>query len=453
MMDVGFDTIGNAILICYDSAPILVTDPWLVGTAYFGSWTFSHDIPESQMVAIRQCQFAWLSHGHPDHLSVESLRLLRAKKLLLPDHVGSRIATDLSNEGFSVQVLADRIWYQLSPRIRVFCIADYNQDGILLIDINGRLIINMNDASDRGWGALVNSIIRRYTRSFLLRLSGFGDTDMINIFHETGGRLTPRAAKKRPVGQEIAMMLRQFPARYFIPFSSMHRYQRKDSAWAEQYTTRLPDYAIGFESSRSQLLPAFLRWNCERDTYEQISPSERAVRFVPPEDYGDNWSDPLEKSEFPKIADYFKSIKHLSDHFDYLNFRVGKRDNIVELSRRKFNRAITFEVPRNSLVTAIRYRIFDDLLIGNFMRTTLHGRFGKTGLYPDFTPYVAKYADNGGARSREELREYFEQYRQRAPISFLKGLVEAHARDVIRYTFDIDSRIYGVARRTYFALK
>ena len=452
-MDVGFDTIGNATLICYDSAPILVTDPWLVGTAYFGSWTFSHDIPEAQLAAIRQCQFVWLSHGHPDHLSLESLRLLRAKKVLLPDHVGSRIANDLSNQGFSVQVLGDRTWYQLSPRIRVLCIADYNQDGILLVDINGRLVININDASDRGWGGLVNSITRRYKTSFLLRLAGFGDTDMINIFHESGGRLTPRAAKKRPIGQEIAMMLRHFPARYFIPFSSMHRYQRTDSGWADQFSTRLSDYALGFESSRSELLPAFLRWDCNRDTYEQISPSERPIRLVPPEHYGDNWSDPLEKDDAFHIAEYFKSIEHLSDHFDYLNFRVGGRDNIVELSRRKFNRAITFEVPRNSLMRAICHRIFDDLLIGNFMRTTLHGKFDKTGLYPDFTPYVAKYADNGGARSRDELCEYFEQYRQRAPISFLKGLVETHARDVIRNAFNIDSTVYRAARRTYFALK
>ena len=44
-MNVGFDTIGNATIICYDNKPVLVTDPWFVGDAYFGSWTFSHEIP------------------------------------------------------------------------------------------------------------------------------------------------------------------------------------------------------------------------------------------------------------------------------------------------------------------------------------------------------------------------------------------------------------------------
>jgi L-ascorbate metabolism protein UlaG (beta-lactamase superfamily) len=87
-MEAGFETIGNATLICYDRAPVLVTDPWIVGSAYFGSWILSHEIPEEQMSAIKSCEYVWISHGHPDHLSGESLDMLKNKKILLPDHVG-----------------------------------------------------------------------------------------------------------------------------------------------------------------------------------------------------------------------------------------------------------------------------------------------------------------------------------------------------------------------------
>ena len=41
-------TIGNATLIAYDNnLPILSTDPWFgdEDSAYFGSWTLSHEIP------------------------------------------------------------------------------------------------------------------------------------------------------------------------------------------------------------------------------------------------------------------------------------------------------------------------------------------------------------------------------------------------------------------------
>ena len=69
-------------------------------------------------------------------------------------------------------------------------------------------------------------------------------------------------------------------------------------------------------------------------------------------------------------------------------------------------------------MTAVESRIFDDLLIGNFMKTTLIGTWPRSGLYPDFTPYVARYSDQAEANTREEIDEYFEAYRQRDPMEF-----------------------------------
>ena len=37
-MELGFETIGNATLIAFDNGPVLATDPWIAGSAYFGSW-------------------------------------------------------------------------------------------------------------------------------------------------------------------------------------------------------------------------------------------------------------------------------------------------------------------------------------------------------------------------------------------------------------------------------
>ena len=103
-MDLGFETIGNATLICHDKGPVLVTDPWIRGPAYFGSWTCSHEIPEEQLASIKSCKFAWISHGHPDHLNSDSVELLKDKKFLIADHVGNRIHDDLAREGYHVRV-------------------------------------------------------------------------------------------------------------------------------------------------------------------------------------------------------------------------------------------------------------------------------------------------------------------------------------------------------------
>jgi L-ascorbate metabolism protein UlaG (beta-lactamase superfamily) len=154
-----FDTIGNATAICYEDRPVLATDPWIQGAAYFGSWKLSHEIPPAQLAAIKSAKYLWFSHGHPDHINAESLLALSDKIILLPDHVGGRIRNDLTRQGLTTQVLPDRQWVQLSPRIRVMCVSDYNQDALLFVDINGRLLVNFNDGNALGSERFVKKII------------------------------------------------------------------------------------------------------------------------------------------------------------------------------------------------------------------------------------------------------------------------------------------------------
>ena len=72
-----FETIGSAIVIAYDDdRPVLTTDPWIYGDAYFGSWGLDYEIPAAQMQAIRDADYHWFSHGHPDHLNIASLPML-----------------------------------------------------------------------------------------------------------------------------------------------------------------------------------------------------------------------------------------------------------------------------------------------------------------------------------------------------------------------------------------
>ena len=86
-------TTGNATIIVYDGTPLLATDPWIGDEepAYFGSWVLSHRIPQNLKDDIAACPYIWFSHGHPDHLNPTSIERFKGKKILLADHVGSRI--------------------------------------------------------------------------------------------------------------------------------------------------------------------------------------------------------------------------------------------------------------------------------------------------------------------------------------------------------------------------
>jgi hypothetical protein len=444
---VGFETIGSATIIAYDDVPIVATDPWINGDAYFGSWGLSHQIPSEQMAAIKACKFYWMSHGHPDHLNLGSLAELSQKEILLAEHRGNRICGDLSAMGFRVRVLPERTWISLSPNIKVLTISDPNQDSILLLDIGGTLVINLNDASDCGWGRFVKSVAKGYRDSYLLRLWSYGDGDMGNFFTETGERVSRRPHLQVPLGPQIQHDAVRFGARYAIPFSSFHRYQRADSIWANERVTPMEKYTAGQLPDLPPVLPPFLRINVRNGEVVEIGPPPNDQVVHKPEEFGDSWSDRLDASEKNELRAYFQAKEHLRDTLGFIAFRVGGESTTIDLNKARRKVGITFEVPRQSLVTAVHYRIFDDLLIGNFMKTTLHG---VRGLYPDFSPYVAKYADNGGAETKEELREYFHHYRSRDPIGYLFRGLEQESEAIFRKFVPHNSLVHRLAKRLYW---
>jgi hypothetical protein len=420
-MDLGFETIGNATLICHDGGPRLATDPWIEGPAYFGSWVTSHEIPAEQRANVLACPYLWISHGHPDHLSPASLELLRDTTILLPDHVGGRVARELGAQGFRVRVLADGAWTELGPRMRVCSIADFQQDAILLVDLGGKLLVNTNDASDHGAGGFVRAEVAKRATSFLLCLTGYGDADMVHFFDEAGRFLPPPAMKHEPFLDGIEAILGVFGIRYFVPFSSLHKYQRADSVWANACVTPVEAYRGRFASPAHELLPPFCRFDLARMEGTALDPRPRPDVARAPEEFGDSWSDELEAADVERIRRYFARFEHLRTFLGFLRFKVGGKEHVIDVAPREHRRGITFETPRASLMTAIEYEIFDDVLIGNFAKTTLHGDWhaqGTEALYPDFAPFVGKYGDNGGAHTPAELRAYFAEYRRRGFLHF-----------------------------------
>lgn len=409
----GVSTTGNATLIAYDDKPILATDPWFgdQNPAYFGSWGLSHRIPPDCKRDILNAKYIFFSHGHPDHLNGDSLQQIRGKQILLADHVGGRIASDLRAQGFEVSVLPDRQWVELSPRIRVFCIPTMIQDSVLLVEVNKRLFVDLNDAGSLDCTLLIRKIASNYRHSYLLCLSGYGDADMINFYDESGVFIVPPASQKPPVGRQLSLRARSLGVRSAIPFSSFHSYQRADSIWAQNYVTPLDAYAQGFDHKNVDFIPAFSHIDCATGEITPLNPLSLETMVRRPEEFGDNWSDVLERGELDRIAHYFRSKERVRDYLSFINFRVGGRDNFISLDGKK-GRGITFEVPRNSLMTAIDYEIFDDLLIGNFMKTTLH-KMGS--LYEgDFNFAVAKFGDNGRVKTHREVDAYLREYRRRA---------------------------------------
>ena len=443
----GFESIGSAILIAYDGEPVLTTDAWISDEAYFGSWGHDYEIPTAQIDAIRRAKYHWFSHGHPDHLNIASLPLLTGGEFLLSDHQGGRIRRDLEAMGHKVRVLKDKEWVQLSDRIKVYSIPNVNQDSILLIDVGGTLIVNTNDAPDYGASLRIRHIAEGYKQVYYCALHGWGGADMLNVFDPQGRKLVEPLERRRPIAPRAQRGAQMHGANYVIPFSGFHRFQREDSAWANVLIPELADYQSAARKDGPQMLPAFVRVDVGKNEIQEIRPPRNLLKPRPPSDFGDNWSDAMTKEDATKIDTYFKARQHLAEHFGFIEVKLGSRSHTVDLNPARRDRGFTFEAPRNSFMTCIEHEIFDDMLIGNFMKTTLHG---DVGLYPEFTPYVAKYGDNGHARSKAELRGYFLHYFLRDPVAALFKKVSNASEDIVRAVLPADSSLFRTAKRFYY---
>ena len=417
-MGINFETIGNATLIVSENnQTVLSTDPWFDSeSAYYGSWILSHKFPEEQREKVENSKYIFISHFHPDHLNLASLRHCKKSTILLAQHFGSRVENDLRRIGFNVISLPSRKWVNISERIKIMIFKNERQDSALLVELNDNfnqksLLLNLNDSGGYGFEKEVASISRKYKNSFYLRLHCWGDADMINLFDANNHRILPAAALKFPVGKDIQAGMKKFNCNIAIPFSCHHQYQRRDSFWANNYVTPIDLMSEGFnEDNEYKLLQAFQKVTLKDSNFfaENINPS--AIKILEPiheSKFGDDWNLLLDKNQIMQCKEYFQKIKTLFRNYKSITLKVGGVEHAMLIDG-KGKAKINFEVPSSSLMKSIKGETFDDLLIGNFMKTKLNKCID---LYsPDFTMSVCKYSDNGGVRAEYELEKYFKYY-------------------------------------------
>ena len=92
------------------------------------------------------------------------------------------------------------------------------------------------------------------------------------------------------------------------------------------------------------------------------------------------------------------------------------------------------------------------MLIGNFMKTTLHNM---RSLYESqFAFSVTKYADNGRAETEEEVRQYLAEYRRRAGRQYIYETFLDYSKSLVnRVLTNKGSNIRRRIRSIYYRIR
>ena len=454
--EIKLHTCGNATLIIEkNDRPIVATDPWIhYHTAYFGSWATTYKIPDFHMHLLEKVPYIWISHFHPDHLNLRSLLKIKArkKKIFLSYQYSNRMENDLKNAGLDVIILPARKYITLDGDIKLATFPILNTvDSGLIIKCKNNVIVNLNDTLCDPSKHFLKKEISQSKNSLLLKLAGYGDADMINIFDQKNKFIEPIASSKPAPGLLLTAQAKKINCTHAMHFSSFHKYVRSDSLWANKYTTPRSDLRRGWNKNIGYF-EEFSSLLINKNGFQKINsnyPEANNIKIKESIEHGDYWDQDLRSNEFKLVKDYLNTIEEISKNSFLI--KVGSQiiESDIKLSRFKRSEKFILHAPRKSLIKAIKLNIFDDLLIGNFARLIIPANNNVN--YRNLLKIPSKYIDNIGIKNANDLKEFLWIYRNSydSKIVQLRSEITQKFRDLTISKLKGRNQILGKLKQIY----
>ena len=142
-------TLGHASIALYRNgeAPLLLTDPWLVGSVYWRSWWLQNYPDEATLDWLAGAANIYITHEHPDHFHTPSIRRLgQGPGYLFPAFAERGYLAYMARHGYRAEIAPPGRWVALGDGISILSWPLWNDDSLLLIDTPHALILNFNDA-------------------------------------------------------------------------------------------------------------------------------------------------------------------------------------------------------------------------------------------------------------------------------------------------------------------
>lgn len=259
-------TIGHATLIVEENGvPLLATDPWLIGSNYWRSWWLEKYPTQEEIEEVKNAKEIYVTHSHPDHLHLPSLRKLGARTVMHPYFPHYKVPPYLESVGFKSKIMTPWKWYPLSSTVRVASVPVPIDDSIIVIDSPSAVVVNINDSMPRK--NLLSLVKKRLVipGKKVVVLKSYSPASAANAFFKEGKRISEKS--KKDYTDVARTMAETLNADYFIPFASQVFFSRKDSRWANEYKVHFEDLKQYWGQSAVELCPPFIDMDLEKGTY------------------------------------------------------------------------------------------------------------------------------------------------------------------------------------------
>lgn len=231
--------VSHASVLIDTSDAVIWTDPWLEGTAFNESWAL-YPAPSITQQALDTVTHIWISHEHPDHFHLPTLRglpesLKESVTILFQKNNSQKMFDALRKIGFKKYLeLPQREILALTEATSIYCYQVGNMDSALGVMAGGEVLFNINDAelNQKDCDTIkmdlkkIDVVLNQFS---VAGYSGLDDREL-HLRKLADGILDNVVANHRDLG-----------AKHTLPFASMIYFCREDNAYMNDYSNTVVD--------------------------------------------------------------------------------------------------------------------------------------------------------------------------------------------------------------------
>lgn len=243
--------VSHASVIVETSDTRIWADPWLISKAFNGSWTLL-PAPEFDVSMLEEIDYLWISHEHPDHFNVPTLRSLPSEfkervTVLFQKNNSRKMFDAFRSLGFpNHRALPHGRVERLTEETEVYCYQVGQADSCLGVRNRGDVVLNLNDALVTRWDC---HRMRRALGSPSVVLNQFSIAGY-------GGMPEPGIHLREMAREHLRMMLenhRDVGAGRTIPFASFIVFSADDNRYVNEFANRPRDVYDTFQKSGEEV--------------------------------------------------------------------------------------------------------------------------------------------------------------------------------------------------------
>jgi UDP-MurNAc hydroxylase len=259
--------VGHASVLIESENVGLLIDPWLEGSAFNDSWALYPE-PVLSTSHAKRVTHIWISHEHPDHLSIATIKSLPADiksqiVVLFQRHYDTEVVDWLKRQGFKdVREMPHGKWLAISSGMTLACYQVGHLDSALAIKSEGRTVLNLNDCET----PLVT--LKRIKRQL-------GEVDvLLDQFSIAGwpGNSQDMERRRSAAANVLSNFMRDVEyirPRYVIPFASFVRFAHRENAYINSVVNTPDDIAERVDPERLLVMYPGDDWTVGDDTKRQ----------------------------------------------------------------------------------------------------------------------------------------------------------------------------------------